>query len=312
MYKYKIRALNQADRANFGNLGLSAAGLHGTESRADARTPIDFAVGDVNNDGRMDVVVASASTTPGVQGVDVFLGAGTALSVIQGSPQNTAIGTAFPSQLEVHAGLGAVVTFSAPSSGPGAAFGAAESILSVRADGLGNAEAPVLTANSHVGTYTVTVGEGVVAGEFYPDQRRRPPRHGRRGNHFRSIHGNQHRLWKPAAGHRAGRRRQSGPERHRYFHGSRQRRERNISGWSFDSDRHDRRFGYRDITGTGGQRHDRRFFYLRRRERGRIVRNFLDDKLACRAGLADEFPQRAGLLQYRNRFHNDHGRWKTL
>ncbi|MGA2716972.1 MAG: FG-GAP-like repeat-containing protein, partial [Bryobacteraceae bacterium] len=122
----------------------------------DARIPIDFAVGDVNNDGRMDVVVSSQSPDLTAQGVDVFLGAAQALSVLQGSGQSAGIGTAFPNILRVHAAPGAKVTFSAPSSGPSGSFGSSGTSAIVTADLSGNAIAPAFTANSHAGTYIVT------------------------------------------------------------------------------------------------------------------------------------------------------------
>ena len=121
----------------------------------DARIPSDFAVGDVNSDGRMDVVVASQSANFTQYGVDVFLGAGQALSVLQGSPQSTAIGTAFSTTLQVHAAPSVQVTFSAPSSGPSGSFGPSGPSLGVTADALGNA-AVTLTANNHAGAYVVT------------------------------------------------------------------------------------------------------------------------------------------------------------
>ena len=122
----------------------------------DARTPTDFAVGDVNNDGRMDVVVASASASPAGQGVDVFLGTGTALSVVQGSPQSAVVGSVFSSRFEVHTTPGQTVTFSAPTSGPSGTFAGSVTSVNVTANASGNAQAPVFTANSIAGAYTVT------------------------------------------------------------------------------------------------------------------------------------------------------------
>jgi Bacterial Ig-like domain (group 3)/FG-GAP-like repeat/Beta-propeller repeat/Divergent InlB B-repeat domain len=122
----------------------------------DARTPTDFAVGDVNNDGRMDVVVASTSASPAGQGVDVFLGTGAALSVVQGSPQSAVVGSVFSNRFEVHTTPGQTVTFSAPASGPSGTFAGSVTSVNVTANASGNAQAPVFTANSIAGAYTVT------------------------------------------------------------------------------------------------------------------------------------------------------------
>ncbi len=141
----------------------------------DSRIPTDFAVGDVNNDGRLDVVVASQSANFTQYGVDVFLGSGQALSVLQGSQQATAIGTAFSTTLQVHAAPNVQVTFSAPSSGPSGSFGASGTSVSVTTKSLGNATVS-LTANNHAGSYIVTVSAAnSLSANFYLTNSPGPP-----------------------------------------------------------------------------------------------------------------------------------------
>jgi hypothetical protein len=86
----------------------------------DLVAPSAIAVGDVNGDGRMDVILAESDT------VNVFPGALGSLSLIKGSSQVAAVGTPFPVALSVGAPSGTQVTFTAPiatgSSGQGGSF----------------------------------------------------------------------------------------------------------------------------------------------------------------------------------------------
>lgn len=87
-----------------------------------------------------------------------------------GTPQSTAANTAFQVRLvawvrdaNTNPVPGVVVTFAAPSSGPGATFGGSPT-TTVVTDQSGLASAPTLTANSQTGSYVVTATvQGVAA-----------------------------------------------------------------------------------------------------------------------------------------------------
>ena len=96
----------------------------------------------------------------------------TALSVIAigGTPQSATVNTSFGSGLQAtvkDAGnnpvSGVTVTFTAPSSGPGATF-AGSNTASVVTNGSGVATAPALIANGQAGSYNVTASVAGVAG----------------------------------------------------------------------------------------------------------------------------------------------------
>jgi adhesin/invasin len=90
--------------------------------------------------------------------------------IATGTPQSTTVNTAFASALQVtvkDAGgnpvAGAAVTFTAPSSGASGTFAAS---ATVTANSSGVATAPAFTANTIVGSYTVTATSGSASAAF--------------------------------------------------------------------------------------------------------------------------------------------------
>ena len=91
-----------------------------------------------------------------------LMGSAASLTTMNGNSQSAAINTAFATALQVQAlsGTGApmpgvTITFTAPASGPGALFtGAAKA--SATTDSHGIATAPSMTANSQLGSYSIT------------------------------------------------------------------------------------------------------------------------------------------------------------
>ncbi len=89
-------------------------------------------------------------------------GTGPGIAATGGTPQSSTVNTAFPNALQAtvtDAGnnplSGVTVTFTAPSSGPGASFSGSSNTTAVTNSG-GVAVAPALTANGQAGNYTVT------------------------------------------------------------------------------------------------------------------------------------------------------------
>lgn len=87
------------------------------------------------------------------------------ITATAGTPQTTTVNTAFPIQLAAtltdafgNAISGATVTFNAPASGAGGTF--AGGVNTAITNSLGVATAPVFTANTVAGTYTVTATVG--------------------------------------------------------------------------------------------------------------------------------------------------------
>ena len=85
-----------------------------------------------------------------------------AITAVSGNPQSTVVGTVFPTTLQVSvtdAGgrpvSGAVVTFTAPTTGATGSFGG-QSIVTAVTGASGIASAPALTANGAAGSYYVT------------------------------------------------------------------------------------------------------------------------------------------------------------
>ncbi len=125
-------------------------------------TPQAMAIGDVNNDGRPDVVIGTYSfAAPYAKTLDVFLGTGVALSVLQGSGQSAQIGATFQQAMQVSAPNGTMVTFTAPASGAGGSFAGSLSVTVTASSGV--AAAPSFTANSVAGTYSVIASAAGVA-----------------------------------------------------------------------------------------------------------------------------------------------------
>ncbi len=90
-----------------------------------------------------------------------------------GSGQSAPVGTAFGVQLKVVAKdaagnvvPGAQVIFTAPSTGASGTFAGGGTTATVKTDGAGTATAPVLTANSKAGGYTVTAASGTASASF--------------------------------------------------------------------------------------------------------------------------------------------------
>ena len=114
-----------------------------------------------NSNGTADLVVATTvpNQTSGtllvIHGTPVF-------GILSGSPQVAQAGTAFGTALTVNAAPGAVVTFTAPSSGTGPsgtfAGGLQSAQVTVSANSI--ATAPAFTANAFPGSYQVTASSG--------------------------------------------------------------------------------------------------------------------------------------------------------
>ena len=87
-----------------------------------------------------------------------------ALTAVTGDSQSTVIGSAYPTTLEANVSnangpvSGVQVTFTAPASGPSVTFGGSCSgtTCKVTTDSQGNAAAPVVTANSTPGSFSIT------------------------------------------------------------------------------------------------------------------------------------------------------------
>jgi hypothetical protein len=97
-------------------------------------------------------------------------GAPASVAATGGTPQTTTVSTAFPTALRATVRdatstpvSSVTVTFTVPTSGPSARFGAATTATAVT-DGAGVAVAPALTANGTAGSYTVTAGVSGVSG----------------------------------------------------------------------------------------------------------------------------------------------------
>jgi hypothetical protein len=137
--------------------------------------PIAVALGDVNGDGRPDLLVAnSSSNTASVllnTTAAVALGTGTATGTIHdddapasvtpaaGNNQSAPINSPFATPLAAavrnasgHLVQGVSVTFTAPAAGPGGAFAGSATVLT---DAAGLATAPPLVANGTAGAYQV-------------------------------------------------------------------------------------------------------------------------------------------------------------
>lgn len=96
------------------------------------------------------------------------------LSAVSGTGQAATTGTAFPAPLAARVTdatgkgvAGAVVTFSAPTSGAGAAFAGA-SVLNVMTDASGLATTSSLSANAVSGSYAITAATGALTPVFFP------------------------------------------------------------------------------------------------------------------------------------------------
>ena len=102
------------------------------------------------------------------------VGAPASITATAGTPQSTAGSTAFATALQAtvkdsggNPVSGATVTFTAPSTGASATFGTLATATAVT-NASGQATAPVLTANSTVGSYTVTAAvAGVASGASF-------------------------------------------------------------------------------------------------------------------------------------------------
>jgi hypothetical protein len=100
-------------------------------------------------------------------------GAPTSLTVVAGTPQSATINTAFATALQVtvkdvggNAVSGVTVTFTAPASGASGSFAGGGSTATAVTNAQGLATAPVLTANSTAGSFTVTAGTGSATAAF--------------------------------------------------------------------------------------------------------------------------------------------------
>ena len=97
-------------------------------------------------------------------------GAPAAIIATQGTPQSTAVGTAFPTAMQAtvtdafgNPVAGASVTFTAPASGASGTFAAS---ATVPTNGAGVATAPAFTANTIPGSYSVTATTGGLTTTF--------------------------------------------------------------------------------------------------------------------------------------------------
>ena len=96
------------------------------------------------------------------------------ISTTLGTPQSTAINTSFSNQLKATVQESGItqsdlpVTFTAPASGPSGTFTGGATSVSVNANALGVATAPVLTANGIPGSYNVvaSIGLGLPTASF--------------------------------------------------------------------------------------------------------------------------------------------------
>jgi len=108
--------------------------------------------------------VASLTTNPGFA-LTNLAGTPASIAATGGTPQTTAIGTAFPERLAAtvkdafgNPVSGATVTFHAPTSGASGTFAGGVNTATTNAQGV--ATAPVFTANGTAGGYTVTATLG--------------------------------------------------------------------------------------------------------------------------------------------------------
>jgi hypothetical protein len=119
---------------------------------------------------------ANSSTTfvfnAGIGKFTLLTGSGSqSISATAGTPQSTTVNTAFTTGLQVTVTSGgspvngATVTFAAPASGPGAAFGGSTT-ATASTNSSGVATAPTLTANNVAGSYTVTASVAGAAASF--------------------------------------------------------------------------------------------------------------------------------------------------
>lgn len=123
--------------------------------------PISLAVADFNSDGIADVAVANEN-----DGIYILLGQGYTIALDGIGSESAPVNTLFGSPLQVLVKKGAVaapgvaVTFTAPVSGPGAAFSGSSS-TTVLTGGLGQASSGLPTANAIAGgPYVVTAQVG--------------------------------------------------------------------------------------------------------------------------------------------------------
>src|SRR5262249_32570145 len=151
--------------------GATTPSFAAQQTFATGSGPISVALGDVNGDGRPDLITANErSNTVSVllnTTTAVVLGTATATGPIHdhdapvtvtaatGNNQSTNVSTAFATALAVdvtnaagHLVQGVSVTFSAPGSGPGGTFPGNLTSVMVTTDANGRATAPTFTANA--------------------------------------------------------------------------------------------------------------------------------------------------------------------
>jgi hypothetical protein len=118
-------------------------------------------------------VSASVAELSGVFHLTNSAGNPAHLTITAGNNQNATVNTAFATQLQVNvtdAGnnplAGLSVNFTAPGSGASGAFPGPLPMVSATTDALGNATAPVLTANTKAGGFTLTAGVAALSANF--------------------------------------------------------------------------------------------------------------------------------------------------
>jgi len=129
---------------------------------------------DLNNDGKPDLIVTSAATNA----VAVMLnwtisGAPASLAIVSGGAQSSATGTSFAEPLAIvvkdasgHPLGGVPVTFTAPAAGASGTFAGSGTVARVATNTAGIANAPTLTANALVGSFTVTASAAALSASF--------------------------------------------------------------------------------------------------------------------------------------------------
>jgi hypothetical protein len=164
-------------------IGRSAGGATATFSDGTAQATVSTGAA-----GRAVAPALEANTTAGSFTVVAAMSGGTplrfTLSNRAGAPASVAVGAATDQSLAASSMLplrlavtvtdakgnpvaGAVVVFTAPSSGPGGTFTAHHRrVVRVKANGKGVAVAPPFTANGKTGGYAVTVRAGGVRAAF--------------------------------------------------------------------------------------------------------------------------------------------------